>query len=242
MRFPATRVDEANADRTERVHRIRVVVADDEVLLRHALGSLLERLGFEVVGLAGTAEELIAVARAQRPDLAIIDVRMPPDFQTEGLDAARLIRQELPQTAIVVLSGHIEVEHAMDLLADGQRIGYLLKQRVIDVPQFQATLERVIRGEVFVDSALVQELVRRRAKDPLDGLSPREREVLGLMAKGRSNAGIANQLWVAQRTVEKHVRNILTKLGLPDDADDHRRVLAVLRFLDTRRRLAPLGV
>jgi DNA-binding NarL/FixJ family response regulator len=233
---------QADADRVERVNRIRVVVADDEVLLRHALATLLERLGFEVVGLAGTAEELIAVARAQRPDLAIVDIRMPPAHRTEGLDAARLIRQELPQTAIVVLSGHVEVADAMDLLAGGQRIGYILKQRVVDVPQFQATLERVVTGDVFVDSTLVQELLRTRAQDPLDGLSPRELEVLGLMAEGRSNAGISKRLWVAERTVEKHVRSILTKLGLTDHSDDHRRVLAVLRFLDIRTRSTPLGV
>jgi serine/threonine-protein kinase PknK len=167
---------------------------------------------------------------------------MPPAHRTEGLDAARLIRQELPQTAIVVLSGHVEVADAMDLLAGGQRIGYILKQRVVDVPQFQATLERVVTGDVFVDSTLVQELLRTRAQDPLDGLSPRELEVLGLMAEGRSNAGISKRLWVAERTVEKHVRSILTKLGLTDHSDDHRRVLAVLRFLDIRTRSTPLGV
>jgi serine/threonine-protein kinase PknK len=236
MTCPATReFSSADLDAPDTsVERFRVVVADDEALLRHALASLLDRLGFEVVGLAGTAEELIAEVREQRPDLAIVDIRMPPAYRTEGLDAARRIRLEFPQTAILVLSGHVEVDHAMDLLIDGRRIGYLLKDRVIDVRQFQATLERIMSGEAVVETALVAELVRRRAGDPLDVLTPREREVLELMAEGRSNAGIARQLWVAERTVERHVRSVLAKLGLPESGGDHRRVLAVLTFLQAR--------
>ncbi|MGX7677533.1 response regulator transcription factor [Jatrophihabitans sp. DSM 45814] len=232
-------MDHLDARVSGRPERFRVVVADDEVLLRHALGSLVDRLGFEVVGLAGTAEELLALVRSQQPDLVIVDIRMPPGYRTEGLDAARIIRQERPQTAILVLSGHVEVEHAMDLLATERRIGYRLKDRVIDIAEFRATLERLIGGEVVIEPALVQELVRQRAgHDPLEALSPREREVLALMAEGRSNGGIANKIWVAERTVEKHVRSILTKLRLPESSDDHRRVLAVLTFLDRRERVA----
>jgi DNA-binding NarL/FixJ family response regulator len=211
------------------------VLADDDVLLREGLASLLERFGFDVVGQAADGDELLALAREHRPQLAVIDIRMPPTNTTEGLDAARAIREELPDTAIVVLSAHIEVEHAMDLLAGGERSAYLLKQRVTDVDEFADTLERVVKGGSAIDPALVQELVAaRRVDDPLDVLSPREREVLALMAEGRSNAGIARQLWVAEGTVEKHVHSILGKLRLPETADDHRRVLAVITFLDAR--------
>ncbi len=160
---------------------------------------------------------------------------MPPSHTTEGLDAARVIREEAPETAILVLSAHVEVEHAMDLLASGERIGYLLKSRVTDVDDFLETLDQIVNGGSVVDSALVQELVSaRRVTDPLDNLSPREREVLALMAEGRSNAGIARQLWVTEGTVEKHVHSILRKLRLPEGEDDHRRVLAVVAFLDAR--------
>jgi len=196
---------------------------------------LLERSGFEVVGQAGDATQLIALVRKHRPDLVIVDIRMPPDHSTEGLEAARVIREEFPETAVLVLSAHVEVEHAMDLLASGQRSGYLLKRRVTDVSEFIDTLRRVVRGGSAVDPELVQELVAaRRAEDPLDVLSPREREVLALMAEGRSNAGISRQLWVTEGTVEKHVRSILMKLRLPESDDAHRRVLAVLTFLDSR--------
>jgi DNA-binding NarL/FixJ family response regulator len=213
----------------------RVVLADDDVLLREGLASLLERTGFEVVGQSSDPEELLALVREHRPDLAIIDIRMPPTHTTEGLEAARVIREELPEVAIVVLSAHVEVEHAMDLLASGERSGYLLKGRVSDVDEFTATLERIVMGGSVVDPALVQELVAaRRVQDPLDVLSPREREVLGLMAEGRSNAGIAHALWVTAGTVEKHVHSILGKLRLPETEDDHRRVLAVLTFLEAR--------
>ena len=215
--------------------RTRVVLADDDVLLREGLASLLERFGFEVVGQAGDGDELVALVREQRPELAVVDIRMPPTNTTEGLDAARAIREELPHTAIVVLSAHIEVEHAMDLLAGGERCGYLLKNRVTDVDEFADTLERIVKGGSVIDPALVQELVAaRRVDDPLDVLTPREREVLALMAEGRSNAGIARQLWVAEGTVEKHVHSILGKLRLPETTDDHRRVLAVITFLDAR--------
>jgi DNA-binding NarL/FixJ family response regulator len=213
----------------------RVALAEDDVLLREGLASLLERAGFVVVGQAGNAPQLLALVREHRPDLVVVDIRMPPGHSTEGLDAARLIREEFPQTAIMVLSAHVEVEQAMDLLASGQRSGYLLKSRVTDMADFIETLNRIVRGGSVVDPALVQELVAaRHTDDPLGVLSPREREVLALMAEGRSNAGIAHQLWVTEGTVEKHVRSILMKLRLPDTDDTHRRVLAVLAFLDTR--------
>jgi DNA-binding NarL/FixJ family response regulator len=212
-----------------------VVIADDDVLLREGLASLLERSGFEVVGQAGDAGELLALFREHHPDLAVVDIRMPPTNTTEGLDAARVIRQESPETAVLVLSAHVEVEHAMDLLASGERSGYLLKSRVTDVDDFLDTVERVRKGGSAVDPALVQELVAaRRVGDPLADLSPREREVLALMAEGRSNAGIAGLLWVTEGTVEKHVRSILGKLRLPEAPENHRRVLAVIAYLESR--------
>jgi DNA-binding NarL/FixJ family response regulator len=210
-----------------------VVLADDDVLLREGLASLLERAGFQVLGQAGDAAKLLALVREHAPDLVVVDIRMPPTNTTEGLDAARAIREEHPETGILVLSAHVEVEHAMALLAGGQGIGYLLKSRVTDVEEFVETLERIARGGSVVDPALVQELVTaRRRHDPLAVLSAREREVLALMAEGRSNAGIAHRLWVTEGTVEKHVRSILAKLELPDTGDDHRRVLAVVAFLE----------
>ncbi len=213
----------------------RVVLADDDVLLREGLASLLERFGFQVVGRCETSDQLIDLVRTHEPDLAIVDIRMPPTHSIEGLEAARVIRDEVPQTAILVLSAHVEVEHAMDLLGSGQRSGYLLKSRVTDVEEFVETLERVVKGGTAVDPALVQELVAaRRTHDPLEELSPREREVLALMAEGRSNAGIARRLWVTEGTVEKHVRSILSKLRLPETVEDHRRVLAVITFLEAR--------
>jgi DNA-binding NarL/FixJ family response regulator len=215
--------------------RTRVVLADDEVLLREGLASLLERSGFEVVGQCDNAPELITLVREHRPELAIIDIRMPPTHTSEGLHAARVIRDELPQTAILVLSAHAQVEQATDLLASGTRSGYLLKSRVTDVAEFTETLDRIVRGASVVDPVLVQELVAaRRVDDPLDALSPREREVLSLMAEGRSNAGIAHTLWITEGTVEKHVHSILMKLDLPATEDDQRRVLAVITFLGAR--------
>jgi DNA-binding NarL/FixJ family response regulator len=213
----------------------RVVLADDDVLLREGLAGLLERAGFAVVAQAGDGTELVALVREHRPDLAVIDIRMPPSHSTEGLAAARLIREELPRTAILVLSAHTEVEHAMDLIAGGRGMGYMLKSRVVDVDEFIQTVERIVRGGSVVDPALVEELVAaRRVDDPLDAITPREREVLSLMAEGRSNAGIARELVVTEGTVEKHVHSILAKLPLSDTSDDHRRVLAVLAFLDAR--------
>lgn len=214
--------------------RARVVVAEDDVLLREGLASLLTGSGFDVVGRCGEPDELVALARGHRPDLVIVDIRMPPTHTVEGLDAARAIRGELPDTAILVLSAHVEVEQATELLSSGQRSGYLLKSRISDVEEFLSTLDRIVKGAAVVDPALVQELLAaRRVDDPLEVLSPREREVLGLMAEGRSNAGIAHKLWVTEGTVEKHVRSILMKLRIPEAADDHRRVLAVLTFLDS---------
>ena len=211
-----------------------MVVADDDVLLREGLSSLLTGSGFEVLGRAGNPTELLALVREHRPDLVIVDIRMPPTHTTEGLDAARVIRQELPETAILVLSAHAEVEQATELLASGHRSGYLLKSRISDVEDFLATLDRIVKGAAVVDPALVQELLAaRRVNDPLQALSAREREVLALMAEGRSNAGIGHQLWVTEGTVEKHVHSILMKLRIRETGDDHRRVLAVLTFLDS---------
>jgi DNA-binding NarL/FixJ family response regulator len=216
-------------------HGTRVVLADDDVLLREGLASLLERAHFLVVGQAGDGPGLLALVRERTPDLVLVDIRMPPTQTTEGLQAAVAIREEYPEIGIVVLSAHVEVEHAMELVATGQRSGYLLKSRVTDVDEFIATLERISRGGSVVDPAIVRELVAaQRVNDPLDELTPREREVLALMAEGRSNAGIAHQLWVTEGTVEKHVRSILAKLRLPETADDHRRVLAVVTFLEAR--------
>ncbi|MHC9290984.1 response regulator [Mycobacterium sp. LTG2003] len=214
---------------------LQVVVADDDVLLREGLASLLDRSGFEVVGQAADAAELLALVRDHAPQLAVVDIRMPPTHTTEGLDAAKVIRSESPDTGILVLSAHVEVEHATELLASGHGIGYLLKTRVTDVGDFVETLERIAKGASVVDPALVSELVSaRRRDDPLAALSAREHEVLVLMAEGRSNAGIARRLWVTEGTVEKHVRSILTKLNLNEEADDHRRVRAVITYLEAR--------
>ena len=213
----------------------RVVLAEDDVLLREGLASLLERSGFAVVGQAGDGGQLLRLVRETTPELVVVDIRMPPTHTVEGLDAARQIRHELPETGILVLSAHADVEHAMELLASGRGIGYLLKSRITDVAEFLDTLERIAKGGSVVDPALVQELVNaRRRDDPLAVLSRREHEVLALMAEGRSNAGIARRLWVTEGTVEKHVRSILAKLSLPETDDDHRRVLAVVAFLDAR--------
>jgi DNA-binding NarL/FixJ family response regulator len=215
--------------------RTRVVLADDDVLLREGVASLLDRSGFDVAGQAGDAPQLVTLVRELRPELVIVDIRMPPDHSTEGLDAAREIRELFPDIAILVLSAHVEVEHAMDLVASGQRSGYLLKSRVINVDDFIETLRHVVRGGSVVDPELVKELVAaRRVSDPLDVLSAREREVLALMAEGRSNNGIARELFVTEGTVEKHVRSILMKLHLPEADDLHRRVLAVLTFLNAQ--------
>jgi DNA-binding NarL/FixJ family response regulator len=214
---------------------LRVVLAEDDVLLREGLASLLERSGFEIVGQAGDREQLLTMVQEQLPALVVVDIRMPPTHTTEGLDAAREIRQEHPEIGILVLSAHVEVEYAMELLASGRGIGYLLKTRVTDVEEFIDALQRVAKGGSVIDPALVAELVATHHRDdPLGVLSPREREVLAQMAEGRSNAGIARRLWVTEGTVEKHVRSILTKLNLPETDDDHRRVRAVITFLEAR--------
>jgi serine/threonine-protein kinase PknK len=213
----------------------RIALADDDVLLREGLASLLERSGFEVVGQAGDAPELLDLVRERRPELVIVDIRMPPGHSIEGLEAAEVIRDEFPDVGILLLSAHTELDHAMELLASGNRVGYLLKSRVVDVEQFVETVDRITRGGAVVDPGLVQELVAaRRRDDPLDVLTPREREVLELMAHGLSNAGIGRRLYVAEGTVEKHVRSILLKLDIPETPDDHRRVLAVITFLERR--------
>jgi len=211
---------------------IRVAIADDDLLVRQGIASVLERSPFEVVGLAGDGAELMALVREHVPDLVVLDIRMPPSHTTEGLDAAQAIRAEFPQIGILVLSAHVELHRAMNLLAEGQGVGYLLKNRVTQVSDFVETLERIAGGGAVIDPGLVTELVAaRRSQDPLSDLTPREREVLRLMAEGRSNAGIARVLWVTEATVEKHVHSILAKLRLPETPDDHRRVLAVITFL-----------
>jgi DNA-binding NarL/FixJ family response regulator len=188
-----------------------------------------------VAGRVGDGEELVRVVREQQPDLVVVDIRMPPGQDIEGLEAARLIRRELPGVGILVLSAHVEVADAMELLAGGRRIGYVLKTRVSNVREFIETIERVLEGGSVVDPVLVQELVNvRHREDRLGGLTAREREVLALMAEGASNAGIARRLFVTEGTVVKHVRSIMAKLRLAETADDHRRVLAVLTYLDSQ--------
>jgi DNA-binding NarL/FixJ family response regulator len=212
------------------------VVADDDVLVREGVASVLERSGFEVVGQAGDADQLLELVREHEPELVIVDIRMPPTHSNEGLVAAGTIRDEFPEAGILVLSAHVEIEEATELLATGDRIGYLLKGRVLDVDEFVSSLNRIAAGGSVVDPGLVQTLVQaRRSDDPLEDLTARKREVLALMAEGRSNAGIAGQLWLAEGTVEKHVRHILAKLHLPETKDDHRRVLAVVMFLKSSR-------
>ena len=213
----------------------RVVVADDDVLLREGIASLLGGAGYDVVGQAGDARALEEQVREHTPDVVVVDIRMPPTHTTEGLEAARAIRSNFPEIGILLLSAYVEIDEAMDLLESGERIGYLHKSRVMNAADFVDSLERIAQGGSVVDPALVQELVaERRRDDPLGELTPREREVLGLMAEGRSNSGIAHQLWITEGAVEKHVRSILAKLNLPAIQDDHRRVLAVLTFLEAR--------
>jgi DNA-binding NarL/FixJ family response regulator len=212
-----------------------VVIADDDLLLREGLAGLLTQAGYSVVGQAGDAEKLLDVVREHRPDVAIVDIRMPPDHSTEGLRAAQAIREEIPETAILVLSAYVEVKHATTLLASGQRSGYLLKSRVANIGEFLESVDRLCRGGSVIDPSLVVELLAARtADDPLDDLTPREREVLALMAEGRSNSGIARRLWVTEGTVEKHVHGVFVKLRLPETEEDHRRVLAVVAFLGAR--------
>ena len=213
--------------------RLRVVIAEDAVLLREGLSRVLADAGLDVAGTAGDAERLLQLVGSLRPDVVLADIRMPPTQTTEGLQAARQIRQRWPGTAVVVLSQHVETEQLFDLLADDPRgVGYVLKERVADIPQFTGAIQRVAAGESVIDPEVVARLVTRpRPDSPLQALTERERDVLALMAEGRSNQAIAGQLWMSPKTVETHVGSIFSKLGLAPDAGDHRRVLAVLAFL-----------
>jgi len=212
---------------------MRVVVAEDSVLLREGVVRLLQEAGMEVVGQAGDADDLLRKVRAHKPDVALVDIRMPPTQTDEGLRAAAKIRAEQPETGVLVLSQYVEEAYALELLAENaEGVGYLLKDRVADVERFVDSVRRVGEGGSALDPEVVARLVgRRRREDPLSALSPREREVLGHMAEGRSNHGIAEALVVTERAVEKHVTSIFTKLNLPPAEDDHRRVLAVLTYL-----------
>jgi DNA-binding NarL/FixJ family response regulator len=210
-------------------------VADDDVLLREGIASLLREADYDVIERAQDGRTLVDAVRAGRPDLVIIDIRMPPTHTSEGIDVARSIRAEFPEIGILLLSAHIELETAVDLLQSGERFGYLLKNRIMRIEDLVDALERIALGGAVVDPVLVQELLaKQRRTDPLDVLTAREREVLALVAEGRSNNGIAHRLFVSEGAVEKHVRSILTKLRLPASDEDHRRVLAVLMFLDSR--------
>ena len=212
---------------------MRVVLADDSVLLREGVARILDEAGFEVVGQAGNADELMLKVRSYTPDVAIVDIRMPPTHTDEGLRAAQEIREKHPTCGVLVLSQYVEATYAMELLAESaEGVGYLLKDRVSDVNEFADAVRRVGEGGSALDPTIVSQLVgRRRRDDPIDQLTPREREVLGLMAEGRSNSGIAEQLVVTERAVEKHVTSIFAKLRLPAAPEDHRRVLAVLAYL-----------
>jgi DNA-binding NarL/FixJ family response regulator len=209
------------------------VIAEDSVLLREGIARLLEDCGFEVVGRAGDAEDLLRKVRAHKPDVAIVDIKMPPTHTDEGLSAARTIRAELPQTAVLVLSAYVEEDYALELLSDSaEGVGYLLKDRVADIDRFIDSIRRVADGGSALDPEVVSRMLgRRRSSGPLEELTAREREVLGLMAEGRSNQAIAASLVISERAVEKHVTSIFAKLDLPATADDHRRVLAVLAYI-----------
>jgi DNA-binding NarL/FixJ family response regulator len=212
---------------------LRVVIADDDVLLREGIASLLREAGFEIVGQSSTAGDLLLKVGSYKPDVAIVDIRMPPSHTDEGLGAAKSIRERHPEVGVLVLSQYVEPSYAMELIADdAEGVGYLLKDRVSDINEFASSVQRVAEGGSALDPAIVTELVgRRRGDDPVATLTPRERQVLELMAEGRSNQSIAQKLVVTERAVEKHVTNIFGKLHLPASAEDHRRVLAVLAFL-----------
>jgi serine/threonine-protein kinase PknK len=213
--------------------RRRLIVADDDVLLREGLSSLLEDAGYDVVHRADDPQSLLQAVRALRPDLVITDIRMPPTRTFEGIDVARTVRKEFPTVGILLLSAHVELETAIDVLHGGERIGYLLKSRITRVEDLVDALERIALGGTVLDPVLVQELMGQQHRtDPLAVLTPREREVLALVAEGRSNNGIAQRLKVSAGAVEKHVRSILAKLDLPGTDDDNRRVMAVLAYLD----------
>jgi DNA-binding NarL/FixJ family response regulator len=226
---------QAGADATTVADRTRVVVADDSVLLREGVARLLEDAGFDVVGRSGTAADLLLKVRSYSPDVAVVDIRMPPTHTDEGLQAAKEIRTSHPRTAVLVLSQYAEPDYALELLQhDAQGIGYLLKDRINDLPEFISAIRRVAAGGSALDSTVVSLLVsRQRRDDPLAELTRREREVLELMAEGLSNLAIAERIFITERAVEKHVTNIFQKLGLPPTGDTHRRVLAVLTYLRT---------
>jgi DNA-binding NarL/FixJ family response regulator len=213
---------------------VRVVIGEDSLLLREGLARLLSETGHEVVAQAGDAEDLLRKVGAHRPDLAIVDVRMPPSYTDEGIRAALTIRERTPRVTVLVLSEHVESTYALELFADGtDGLGYLLKQRVSDLDQFLDAVERVAGGGSALDPEVVRHLLgRRRDHDPLERLTPRETEVLRLMAEGRSNRAISDQLVITERAVEKHVTSIFSKLDLPPTAEAHRRVLAVLKYLE----------
>jgi DNA-binding NarL/FixJ family response regulator len=214
---------------------VRVVIAEDTVLLREGLAGLLEDAGHEIVGRAGDAETLLALVGEHAPDLAVVDVRMPPSYDDEGTRAASEIRRSHPGTAVLVLSQHIETRHIVELVTDGGGFGYLLKDRVLDVDDFLDAARRVSDGGSALDPQVVARLIAEpKRRTALDELTPREREVLSLMAEGRTNGGIARRLWLTEKTVETHVRTILMKLGLPAGEDDNRRVLAVLAYLQVQ--------
>ena len=214
---------------------MRIVIADDSVLFREGIAQLLQHAGFEVAGQSGTADDLLLKVRSYTPDVAIVDIRMPPSHTDEGMRAAREIRARHPEVGVLVLSQYVEAPYMMELLqGDIDGVGYLLKDRIRDVNEFADAVRRVGEGGSAFDPAVVSRLVgRRRGEDPLDSLTPREREVLELMAQGRSNQAIAEMLVVTAGAVEKHVRSIFGKLGLPVSAEDHRRVLAVLTYLNS---------
>jgi DNA-binding NarL/FixJ family response regulator len=216
---------------------MRVVVADDAVILREGLARLLTEAGLEIAGLAGDADELVSLVERERPDVAIVDIRMPPTHTDEGLRAAKEIRARAPATGILVLSQHVRASYALELLSEGSEgVGYLLKERVSDLRELASSIERVAQGGSVLDPLVVEQLVgrSRAGDDPLEHLTAREREVLSLMAEGRSNKAIATRLFITEHTVEKHVKSIFATLRLPLSPDDHRRVLAVVTYLDAR--------
>jgi DNA-binding NarL/FixJ family response regulator/class 3 adenylate cyclase len=238
--FPPLRLDDGNAQAEpvggkvlKQAARLRVALADDAVLLREGIARLLAEAGFEVVGQSATAEDLLRKVHSYAPDVAVVDIRMPPTQTDEGLRAAKEIRAKHPDVGVLVLSQHVEPTYAMELLAESaEGVGYLLKDRVSDVDEFAAAIRRVAEGGSALDPALVTQLVgRRRQQDPIDELTAREREVLELMAEGRSNQAIGERLFITPRAVEKHITSIFGKLRLPPAPEDHRRVLAVLAFL-----------
>jgi DNA-binding NarL/FixJ family response regulator len=218
-----------------------VIFADDAVVVREGFARLLVEQGIDVLAQASTAEELVALVAADPPDVAVIDIRMPPTYTNEGLRAAQEIREKYPEVGTVVLSQYVDVEYALKLVTGtSERVGYLLKDRIADVAAFVAALERVAAGGTVVEPSLVEELLHApSARDPLAELTPREREVIALIAEGKADRGIAEELFVTRKTVEAHVRSILGKLGLSADAGENRRVHAVLTFLEAGTRPAP---